>query len=107
MSTTRKPCANHATGISVLVIFSTGWWQPVMYGCSSAGMSSIWYDANCVGCFLSVTSTTHRNADECGGQPGRRTTSSSHTTINSQPSILNGTFNAVCVVHGNGGVPTL
>ena len=31
-SMTRNPCANQATGISVPVIFSHGWWQPVNVG---------------------------------------------------------------------------
>ena len=56
------PCANHATGISVPVTFSHGWWHPVMAGCSSGGMSSSWKVAIGMGCASSVISTTHRKA---------------------------------------------
>src|SRR4030095_4170250 len=70
MSTMRRPLANQATGISVLVIVSTGWWQPVMSCCGPSPIPSTWKLANGTGFFSSVMSTSHRNAGGPGSSLG-------------------------------------
>src|SRR6476620_4683034 len=75
-----------------------------MYGCASVGMSASWKVDIGVGCFSSVISTIHKNADGYGEQPSSLITSSSDTTMMSRLSILKGIRRHVCVGHGKGGL---
>ena len=86
--------------MSVPVIFSTGWWQPVFGGCGVPSSPSTWKLENGTGRSSIVMSTNHRNA----GGPGNRCITSSSATIRIlRPAISNGIGTALWVGHGNGG----
>ena len=101
MSTMRSPWANQATGISVPVTSSHGWWQPVNGGCGVPSTPATWKLAKGTGRASSVMSTSQRND---GGLGSSLATSSSLTTITRRPCSAKGTGSAVWVGQAKGGL---
>src|SRR5713226_9585127 len=82
-----EPVANQATGISVPVARSQGWWQPVNSGCGSPFTPGTWKVEMGTGWCSSVMSTSQRND---GGPGAVLATSSSAASMIRRPWSGNG-----------------